>query len=59
MILVWGWLQPGVYPFPNLGTTWARVAPGQRRRRLLERLVGHLAALLFSIVFSMPFFIDF
>ena len=30
-----------------------------RYRRLLERLVGHLAALLFSIVFSMPFLIDF
>ena len=27
-------------------------------RRLLERLVGHLAALLFSIVFSIPFLID-
>ena len=41
---------------PPTPSPWARASPGPRRRRLLERLVGHLAALLFSIVFSMPFF---
>ena len=49
-----------VYPTLKGGTSpWARAGPGPRSRRLLERLVGHLAALLFSIVFSMPFLIDF
>ena len=50
----------GVYPTLKGGTSpWPRAGPGPHPRRLLGRFVGHLGAFLFSIVFSMPFLIDF
>ena len=43
---------------PPTPSPWPRAGPGPHPRRLLERLVGHLGALLFCIVFSVPFWID-
>ena len=44
---------------PPTPSPWARAAPANPWRRLQEPLVGHFAAVLFSIVFSIPFLIVF
>ena len=49
----------GVYPFPNWGNTGPKTLPGWRGWGFLLRLFWHLGAFHFSIVFSMPFWIDF